>query len=53
MISCNVAEGANLGDLIEVVGDIKAGDKVVIRGGERLRDGQPVAIQDAAGGALS
>lgn len=49
----DVELGAAEGDLIEVVGDIKAGDKVVIRGGERLRDGQPVAIQDAAGGALS
>lgn len=49
----DVELGAAEGDLIEVIGDIKAGDKVVIRGGERLRDGQSVVIQDAAGGALS
>ncbi len=49
----DVELGAAEGDLIEVIGDIRAGDKVVIRGGERLRDGQKVAIQDPAGGALS
>ena len=49
----DVELGAAEGDLIEVIGDVKAGDKVVIRGGERLRDGQAVAIQDAAGGAMS
>ena len=30
--------------LIEIVGDLKAGDKVVIRGNERLRDGQAIRI---------
>jgi hypothetical protein len=49
----DVELGATEGDLIEVIGDIKAGDKVVIRGGERLRDGQKVVIQANAGGALS
>ena len=49
----DVALGAAEGDLIEIIGDVKAGDKVVIRGGERLRDGQNVTIQDAAGGAMS
>ncbi len=49
----DVELGAADGDLIEVIGDIKAGDRVVVRGGERLRDGQPVAVQDTAGGALS
>jgi len=31
------------GDMIEAVGDIAAGDTVIVRGGERLRDGQAVA----------
>lgn len=30
--------------LIEIIGDIRSGDKVVIRGGERLRPGQKVKI---------
>ncbi len=47
----NVAEyvGVELGlskdDLIEVMGEIAAGDKIVIRGNERLRPGQAVNIQ--------
>lgn len=46
--------GAADGDLIEVIGDIKAGDRIVIRGGERLRDGQKVLVQGAGpAGALS
>lgn len=49
----DVELGAADGDLIEVIGDVKVGDRVVIRGGERLRDGQKVAIQDAGGGAMS
>ncbi len=36
--------GAAEGEYIEVIGDIKPGDKVVIRGGERLRDGQSVTL---------
>ena len=31
--------------MIEVVGDLSAGDKIVIRGNERLRPGQSVTIQ--------
>ncbi len=49
----DVELGAAEGELIEVIGDIKAGDKIVVRGGERLRDGQTVALQDAAGGVVS
>ena len=46
--------GAADGDLIEAIGSIKAGDRIVIRGGERLRDGQKVLVQGAApAGALS
>ena len=40
----DVELGAAEGDLIEVIGDIKPGDKIVIRGGERLREGQSVTI---------
>lgn len=40
-----VTTGIASGAFIEVQGDLKAGDRVVIRGGERLRDGQPVTIQ--------
>lgn len=49
----DVELGAAEGELIEVIGSVKPGDRIVIRGGERLRDGQKVAIQDAAGGAMS
>ncbi|MCB2098087.1 MAG: efflux RND transporter periplasmic adaptor subunit [Parvularculaceae bacterium] len=49
----DVELGAADGELIEVIGDIKPGERVVTRGGERLRDGQKVVIQDAAGGAMS
>lgn len=49
----DVELGAAEGDLIEVTGDIKAGDLVVIRGGERLRDGQKVVVQTATAGATS
>lgn len=47
----DVELGAADGDLMELVGEIKVGDRLVIRGGERLRDGQAVTIQEAAGGA--
>lgn len=40
----DVQLGAAEGELIEVIGDIDAGDRLVIRGGERLRDGQTVTI---------
>jgi RND family efflux transporter MFP subunit len=40
----DVELGTAEGDFIEVIGDIDAGDDVVIRGGERLRDGQTVTI---------
>jgi len=47
----DVELGAADGDLMELIGEIKVGDRLVIRGGERLRDGQAVTIQEAAGGA--
>lgn len=41
----SVQTGIAAGPLIEVTGDIRQGDKVVTRGGERLRPGQPVKMQ--------
>lgn len=41
-----VATGASDGLMIEVLGMVRAGDVIVIRGGERLRHGQPVMILD-------
>lgn len=40
-----VSLGISEGELVEVAGDIQAGDKVVIRGAERLREGQTVKIK--------
>jgi len=42
----DVELGAADGDIIELIGDVKAGDKLVVRGGERLRDGQTVDVQE-------
>jgi RND family efflux transporter MFP subunit len=39
-----VQVGIASGDLVEVTGKLNPGDKVVIRGGERLRPGQDVSI---------
>ena len=36
------------GDLIEIIGDVRVGDNLVIRGGERLHDGQRVEIIPSA-----
>ncbi len=40
-----VETGIGSGELVEVVGDVAPGDKIIIRGAERLRPGQRVAIQ--------
>lgn len=40
-----VTVGISEGDLVEIIGDVKAGDQVVIRGAERLRPGQAIAIK--------
>jgi len=40
-----VSTGIASGVFIEVQGDLQAGDRVVIRGGERLRNGQQVIVQ--------
>ncbi len=42
----DITTGLANGDLIAVQGNIKAGDQVVIRGNERLRDGQTVQVQE-------
>ncbi|MFQ5643700.1 MAG: efflux RND transporter periplasmic adaptor subunit [Thiogranum sp.] len=42
----SVRTGIASGAFIEVRGDVKAGDRVVVRGGERLRDGQQVTVQN-------
>jgi RND family efflux transporter MFP subunit len=39
-----VESGASHGPLIEVKGDLRSGQKVVTRGNERLRRGQPVKV---------
>lgn len=41
-----VETGIGEGDLVEVTGPVEAGDRVVVRGGERLRAGQAVSIAD-------
>lgn len=42
----DVTTGMSSGDLVEVRGNIGPGERVVIRGGERLQDGQPVLISE-------
>lgn len=42
-----VTTGVGAGDYIEIVGDVSAGDRVIIRGNERLQPGQSVSIIDA------
>ena len=41
-----VTTGIGTGDKIEVIGELKDGDTVIIRGNERLRPGQTVSIMD-------
>ena len=40
----NVATGIGLGSLIEVIGNVSGGDRVVTRGAERLQPGQEVVL---------
>ncbi len=40
-----VTVGTSQGELVAVEGDIHPGDTVIVRGAERLRDGQPVSIK--------
>lgn len=48
-----VITGLGAGKLIEVIGDINAGDRVVTRGAERLATGMQVQISEDRGGATS
>ena len=41
-----VTTGIDAGDRIEVIGEVKDGDTVIIRGNERLRPGQSVSIME-------
>ena len=45
-----VETGLSKGELIEVIGELQVGDRVVVRGNERLRPGQSVSIQQAERG---
>lgn len=47
----SVEPGPSQGALIAVEGALKAGERVVIRGGERLRPGQAVTLSDLPPGA--
>lgn len=47
----NVAVGIGSENMIEVKGAIQAGDRVVIRGNERLREGQAIEVIQGAGNA--
>ena len=51
----SVITGLGAGDLIEVMGDIKPGDRIVTRGAERLSSGMAVSIlsNDGAAGPSS
>lgn len=43
-----VKSGTEIGDLVEVSGAVKPGDRLVVRGGERVEPGQAVTIQAPA-----
>jgi RND family efflux transporter MFP subunit len=43
----NVQTGVAMDAYVEVIGDIHAGDAIVVRGGERLRPGQTVKMLDS------
>ncbi len=44
-----VITGMGSGPLIEVIGELTAGDSVVVRGAERLEDGMTVSVKPASG----
>ncbi len=48
-----VEAGVAHGDLIQVKGDLKAGEFVVVRGNERLRPGQAVVISQVVEGSVA
>jgi multidrug efflux pump subunit AcrA (membrane-fusion protein) len=43
----NVSRGARVGDLVEVFGDLRAGDQIAIRGTDELRAGTRVTPKSA------
>ena len=47
-----VETGVGYESLIEVRGQVSAGDKVVVRGGERLQPGQAVSVSSAGSGSV-
>ena len=44
----DVTPGAGIADVVEVRGPLAAGDRLVVRGGERLAAGQAVRVIDRA-----
>ncbi|MGB5245025.1 MAG: efflux RND transporter periplasmic adaptor subunit [Woeseia sp.] len=42
----SVTAGMGAGELIEVIGDLKVGDRIVVRGAERLAPGTPVKVKN-------
>lgn len=46
-----VQAGTEVGDLVEVSGAVKPGDRLIVRGGERVEPGQRVTVQALAGQA--
>ena len=46
----SVQTGIGIGPLVEVIGEVSAGDQIVTRGAERLQPGQPVVITRANSG---
>ena len=42
-----VDTGIGLGTMVEVIGDVSDGDRVIVRGAERLQPGQSVAVIDS------
>lgn len=43
-----VETGAEVDGLVEVTGDVRVGDRLIVRGGERIEPGQAVSIQPAS-----
>jgi multidrug efflux pump subunit AcrA (membrane-fusion protein) len=44
-----VRVGSGDSERVEITGSLAAGDRVIVRGGERLRPGQPVKIAAGPG----
>jgi len=42
-----VNTGIGLGSMVEVIGDVAEGDRVIVRGAERLQSGQSVVVADS------